>query len=173
VIYVVNVLRIKGQTRDNHVMRMREHPMWDAPICWPADGQQAHGNETIAGFYKKAGLNMQPTWTTFPQGGYALDARIAAMRDRFSKGKLLFPEWERELLDEYQGYHYDQNGKVVAMNDDILSAVMQAVMGIRHARTMSADASGNFHRRQSYANLNSDQAIAARCNYDMFNPTGV
>jgi hypothetical protein len=52
------------------------------------------------------------------------------------------------------------------VNDDIV----WGVMGIGHARTMSVDASGNY-RRQSYANLNTPDAIARRCDCDLFNPT--
>jgi phage terminase large subunit-like protein len=169
-IYIHNVLRMKGAHSAQHIANIRRWEMFDAPVCWPHDGQQAFGDAgPIADVYRRGGLNMQPTWTTFPlpAGGYSLEAGISPMRERFARGGLLFPKWETDLLDEYSSYHYDQNSKPVSVGDDILSAVRQVVMGIRHAKEMSANPNGGYSRR-SYAGLNTAAEISRRNDFNLF-----
>ncbi len=57
-------------------------------------------------------------------------------------------------------------GHPVSIDDDLLSAVRQVVMGIRHAKEMKANGQGGFSRRGSNADLNTPEAIAKRNNYD-------
>jgi len=57
----------------NHVARIKESPMRDAPVAWPHDGGRGAGiitGETVSAIYKKLGLTMRPTHATFPDGGY-------------------------------------------------------------------------------------------------------
>ncbi len=101
-IFITHAIRMKGAVSAQHVARIKEHVMWDAPVCWPHDGNRGQDDGgTLAGIYKKHGLNMQPTHTTFPlpAGGYSLEvAGISAMRERFSRGGLFFPAWESEAF---------------------------------------------------------------------------
>lgn len=136
VVYIVDAVRLPKMLPVNHVDRMKRNPAWQAPVVWPHDGgtHTALGI-TIAQTYKRLGLNMQPKHTTFPEGGYDFYAGIQAMEERFASGRLLVARHLTEFFDEYQGYHME-NGLVKKIDDDLLSATRQLVMGIRHAKTI-------------------------------------
>jgi hypothetical protein len=121
----------------NHVARIKENPMRDAPVAWPHDGGRGAGiitGETVAATYKKLGLAMRPTHATFPDGGYNFEAGITIMEERFAAGRLLIASHLAEVFDEYQGYHR-VNGLVNKIDDDILSAIRVLCMDLRFAKT--------------------------------------
>jgi hypothetical protein len=79
----------------NHGARIKENPMWDAPVAWPHDGGRGAGiltSETATAIYKKLGLAMRPTHATFPDGGYNFEAGIMLMEERLVNKKLLVAE---------------------------------------------------------------------------------
>jgi phage terminase large subunit-like protein len=80
VIYVVECIRLHKMLAVQHIARILEHPMYDAVVLWPHDGTQAElGGGTIADIYRRGGLNMRDSWTTFADGGYNFQGGIAAM----------------------------------------------------------------------------------------------
>jgi hypothetical protein len=91
-------------------------------------------NETVAAVYKKLGLAMRPTHATFPDGGYNFEAGIQIMEERFAAKKLLVAAHLAEVFDEYAGYHR-LNGKVVKIDDDLMSAIRVGCMDLRFAKT--------------------------------------
>jgi hypothetical protein len=170
IIYVVKCIRLRKMLAVQHIARILEHPMWDAPVLWSHDGQRGdQSGGTLADIYKRGGLNMQPSWTTFKDGGYSFQGGIAAMEERFSKGKLLFPKWEPDLWAEYDQYHTDQNGLIVKIDDDLLSAIRGSAMGVRHFRQMDPKSNGGFARHgDNGAALNSAEAIRERNDFNVF-----
>jgi hypothetical protein len=64
VIYIMDAFRMYAMA-DNHVARIKENPMWDAPVAWPHDGGRGAGimtGETVAAIYKNLGSTCgQPT----------------------------------------------------------------------------------------------------------------
>jgi phage terminase large subunit-like protein len=124
----------------NHVARIKENPMWRAPVAWPHDGGVGAGvqtNDTIATIYKKLGLNMRPTHATFADGGYNFEAGLTVMEERFAAKKLLVAGHFFDWFDEYGGYHR-KDGKVVKVDDDLLSATRVGCMDLRFAKTTAA-----------------------------------
>jgi phage terminase large subunit-like protein len=145
-IYIFDAYAMHGMLPEQQVARIKQSPLWDAPWLWPHDGQQvaqAGTGETIARMYRRLGLPMRDTWTTFSDkdgGGYSLEAGIAIMQQRFANGTLLVASHLKEFFKEYVGYHYKE-GRIVKENDDILSACRQIVMGYRFARVLDASQS--------------------------------
>lgn len=136
VIYVMDAIRMFGMAA-NHVARIKESPMRDAPVAWPHDGGTGAGvmtNDTIATVYKKLGLAMRPTHATFDGGGYNFEAGIQIMEERLASKRLRVAAHLFDWFDEYGGYHRD-GGKVVKVDDDLMSATRVGCMDLRFAKT--------------------------------------
>ena len=91
-IYIFDAYTMKGMLPDQHVEKIKQSPVWDAPWLWPHDGSQiaqAGTGETISRMYRRLGLPMRPEWTTFKEGGYSFEAGIAIMQQKFADGTLL------------------------------------------------------------------------------------
>ena len=135
-IYVMHAVRMMGMAID-HVAKIKDHPMWDAPISWPHDGGRGASlisGDTIAMTYKKLGLNMRPHHAEFASGGFNFEAGIDAMANRFRARKLLIAAHLYQVFEEYQGYHRSE-GIVEKIDDDLLSAIRVLCMDIRNAKT--------------------------------------
>ena len=117
------------------------------PVAWPHDGlntEKSTGDE-LRKSYSDEGLNMLPARATNPpdwrqgqtegQGGNSLEASILAMYERMETGRWKVFRTCREWLGEQRMYHRDLHGKVVKINDDLISASRTAHMMLRHART--------------------------------------
>jgi hypothetical protein len=179
-IYLVHAIRMKQALPPNHVDAIKQHPCWDAPVLWPHDGARADlTGQTYVATYKKLGLRMHDTHTTFRGGGYNFEGGIADMEQRFASGRLKVAAHLAEWWDEYRNYHRDGNGVVVKVDDDLLSGTRQICMGIRFAQPLLPDRAGQsgaamrgwdgtFHRRGSNSALNTDAAIAARCDFPLW-----
>lgn len=137
IVYITHALRMHKSLAINHVQAMKANPCFLAPVSWPHDGgTHTAAGITLANSYKKLGLNMLPKHATFPDGGYSFEAGITAMEDRFASGRLLVSAHLAEYFDEYIGYHRE-NGLVHKVDDDLMSATRQLLMGLRHAKAMS------------------------------------
>jgi hypothetical protein len=146
----------------NHVAKIKESPMRDAPVSWPHDGGTGAGvqtNDTIAAIYKKLGLAMRPTHATFPDGGYNFEAGITMMEERLGGKKLLVAGHLFDWFDEYSGYHRD-NGRVVKVDDDLLSATRIGCMDLRFAKT--------FENFPAMRRLHQTSPIALGTDFDVF-----
>lgn len=117
------------------------------PVAWPHDGLQTEkttGDE-LRKAYADEGLNMLPAKATNPpdwrqgqeegQGGNSVEASILAMYERMETGRWKIFKTCREWFAEQRMYHRDLHGKIVKINDDVISASRAANMMLRHART--------------------------------------
>jgi hypothetical protein len=107
-------------------------------VAWPHDGGTGAGvqtNDTIAVIYRKLGLNMLPSHATFLGGGYNTEAGVMVMEERFAGRKLMVAARLFDWFDEYAGYHR-KDGKIVKVDDDLMSATRVGIMDLRHARTI-------------------------------------
>jgi len=165
VIYICDAFKLRGLP-ETHAARIRSHTYWDAVVLWPHDGQQS-GNiqtgENFASVYRKLGLNMRSTWTTFPDGGYSFEAGISEMERRFATGKLKVARHLIEWFVEYQNYHYEK-AVVKKEDDDLMSATRQVVMGIRHAKAMSDE---NFKHQQGRKRRGEPGRVARDVDFDV------
>jgi phage terminase large subunit-like protein len=164
VVYVMDAFRMFGMAA-NHVARIKESPMRDAPVAWPHDGGRGAGiitGETVAAIYKKLGLTMRPTHATFPDGGYNFEAGITVMEERLAGGKLKVAAHLAEWFDEYQGYHR-VNGLVNKVDDDLLSATRVGCMDLRFAKAPE--------RFPQYRRGGEQQQLADGMDFDVFTGT--
>jgi phage terminase large subunit-like protein len=162
-IFVMHAVRMLGLAV-NHVAKIKEHPMWDAPCAYPHDGGRGAGiisGETVAQTYKKLGLNMRPTHATFLSGGFNFEAGITAMENRFANGGLLIASHLQDVFDEYANYHR-VDGLVHKVDDDLLSAIRVLCMDIRNARAVS-----EFGRFKRQAEAGSQARLCAGLDFDL------
>jgi phage terminase large subunit-like protein len=165
-IYIFDARKFFQMLPEQHVAEIKKSKVWDAPWLWPHDGSQvaqAGTGETISRMYRRLGLPMRPEHTTFKEGGYSLEAGIAEMEARFASGTLLVAKHLHDWFVEYQNYHYE-DGKIKKVDDDLLSATRQAVMGIRHAKAL--DSGGGVFDRM-YAKNNRPQ-VADGVDFPLF-----
>jgi phage terminase large subunit-like protein len=166
-VYVMHAVRLHRALPALHVQTIRQHPAWEAPFAYPHDGNRGADLATGASFravYKSLGLNMRPEHARFKDGSIALEAGIAEMEQRFARGGLKIASHLLEVFDEYIGYHR-VSGLIHKVDDDLLSAIRVGLMDLRFAKPLGP--AGSFARP---AALNTDAAIRARSEYDLFNP---
>jgi phage terminase large subunit-like protein len=148
VIRVVDGFKMHGLA-PMQVARLKQNPMWDAPVAWPHDGGRGASlisGETVAQTYRKLGLNLRATHATHPLGGFDFEAGLSLLEERFATKRLLVASHLAEVRDEYQGYHR-VNGLVNKIDDDLLSAIRVGCMDIRYAKSMSEFARQAANRR--------------------------
>jgi len=141
VIHVIDAVKMVGLTKLQHVPAVRRMSS-RAPVAWPHDGhaRDKGSGEELAEQYRDPmpgmpGLNMLPEHATFEDGGYSFEAGLAELVTRFETGRLKIAAHLSELLDEYRDLHRE-NGLVVKVRDDLLSALRIAVMARRFAKVV-------------------------------------
>ena len=141
IIYLTHALKLQGMTKLQHIPKMREIAA-DVWVAWPHDAHEKRegpgGAEEIAKQYKRPmpgmpGLKMLPAHATWPDGGFSTEAAIVELDDRMSTGRFkAFADLE-DFWFEVRQYHRD-NGLIVKLQDDILSALFKALMQKRSAK---------------------------------------
>jgi hypothetical protein len=148
VFYLVRTLRMKEATPMQHVEAVRG---WNLRWAWPADGRQstlAGAGEPLMKQYAAAGLDMMHTHAQFEDGSKSVEAGLMEMLDRLKGGRWkVFKDENDGWLQEFRLYHR-RDGKVVAENDDALSASRYALMMKRFGQT--AVGRSRFHRQIEY-----------------------
>jgi phage terminase large subunit-like protein len=141
IIYVIDAVKMIGMTKLQHVPAVRRMSS-RAPCAWPHDGhaRDKGSGEELAEQYKNPlpgmpGLNMLPEHATFPDGGYSFEAGLAELVTRFESGRLKIAAHLTEIFEEYRDLHRE-NGLVVKVRDDLLSALRIAVMARRFAKVV-------------------------------------
>lgn len=76
-------------------------------------------------------LSQHATW---PDGGVGVEIGLVELYERMTTGRFKVFSHLTDFFDEKMSYHRDENGKIVKLNDDILSAVRYAYMMRRLAR---------------------------------------
>lgn len=105
------------------------------PTAWPADGLQTEKGSAKEqqSYYRKAGWEMLSKHATWPSGDCGVEQGIVEIYSRIKNKKLMFIGQMGELTEEFLQYHRDDNGKIVKIKDDLLSALRYAYMMRRHA----------------------------------------
>lgn len=115
------------------------------PWAWPHDGLQHDkgSGEQLAALYRAQGLNMLPERATFEDGGNGVEAGIAEMLDRMQTGRWKVFSHLEDWFTEFRMYHR-QDGLIVKLNDDRISASRYAMMMKRFAETKQELTAFNF-----------------------------
>lgn len=130
IIYITAGLQLHNQTPLQHSVAMKA-VCAAAPVFWPHDGHRSVKDDnttTTMGLYKATGLRMWSTHATFKTGGYSTEAGILDMHQRFTSGRLKVCAHLQDWWTEFLAYHRDENGEIVKIKDDLMSATRILVM---------------------------------------------
>jgi len=142
ILYVYRTYRIKGGNVPTHASALRSQG--SIPISWPADAWAGDKNSgtAVKDLYKAQGCFMLPSHAKWEDGSVSVAAGIVHLQQRIEAGTFKVfttcPDW----FEEFRGYHTDENNKIVALNDDLLSATRYALMSRKFAKPV--DRSGSF-----------------------------
>lgn len=118
------------------------------PVAWPHDGLQHDkgSGDALATQYRNLGVNMLKDKATHPAekgkpegtGGNSVEAGLMDMMDRMQTGRLKVAAHLHDWFSEFRLYHRE-DGKIVKLEDDILSATRYALMMLRKASVMTTE----------------------------------
>jgi phage terminase large subunit-like protein len=168
IFYVVDAFRERHLLPEQLAARIKQTPWADAPVAWGhGERQGTSTGESYAAMYKRLGLRMLGTHATLPGGGYSLDVSFDIIQQEVSNGRLKINRHLHDLWDELGGLERDDNGKIIAIRDDILSALRYAHMMRNYAR----ETLGPYDRVSSEElnrRLNSKQSSHRGDDFDLF-----
>jgi len=141
-VHVYDAHRARETTPIVHAATITAKGKW-IPMAWPHDGLQHDkgSGSALADQYRKLGVNMLPQKATHPpakgeeegSGGNGVEAGLMEMLDRMQTGRLKVARHLNDWFEEFRLYHREE-GKVVKIDDDLLSATRYALMMLRHAK---------------------------------------
>ncbi len=141
--YVYDAYAVQGKTIPEHVSNLNRHEKW-VPIVWPHDGMQRDpkSGRPLAELYRQEGANMRMVHFTNPpapgqkegEGGNSVEYGIEEMLHRMQTGRFKVLAHLKDFWDEFRMYHR-KDGKIVTVNDDVMSASRYACLSLRHAIT--------------------------------------
>jgi hypothetical protein len=134
-IYVTKTHRLKQATPMIHAATLKPWGQW-LPWAWPHDGLQhdkGSGN-TLMELYKNEGLNMMDDRASFEDGGNGVEAGLMLMLEMMHTGRFKVFSHLEDWFEEFRLYHRE-DGKVVKLYDDLMSATRYAVMMRRFGGT--------------------------------------
>lgn len=123
-IYIIQAIRLEHMLPINHADAMKR-VCAAAPVFWPHDGHRTSGDDKTtdtAGLYKQQNLRMWSTHATFKNGGYSTETGLLEMQQRFASGRLKICDDLENWWQEYINYHRDDDGDLVKLKDDLMSA---------------------------------------------------
>lgn len=145
-IYVTKAHRQREQTPVLFAATLKPWGDW-LPWAWPHDGLQHDkgSGEALRDQYEAQGLNMLKDKATHPPadgeeegtGGNGVEAGLLEMLDRMQTQRLKVFDHLGDWFEEFRMYHR-KDGKIVKLDDDLLSATRYAIMMKRHAETRPA-----------------------------------
>lgn len=80
---------------------------------------------------------MLPEKVTFVDGGNSVEAGLLDMLERMQSGRFKVAKHLNDFFEEFRMYHR-KDGKLVKVDDDILSATRYAIMALRFSTVQSA-----------------------------------
>jgi hypothetical protein len=131
--YVVACYRRREATPVLHAAAIKPWGDW-IPVAWPHDGLQHDKGSglALAEQYRSQGLEMLSEHATHEEGGNGLEAGVLEMLDRMQTGRFRVFAQHDEWFEEFRLYHRE-DGRIVKLRDDLLSATRYALMMRRHA----------------------------------------
>lgn len=140
--YVVDGFRMEGRTAIHHCEAINGRGNW-FPVAWPHDGLSPKdiGQERsipLYMMYLQRGLNMCPVSARYtaddgPGGGQPAEQFVFEATELMQSGRFKVFSHLTEWFEEFRSLHR-KDGKIVALQDDLLKATSYAYMMRRHAR---------------------------------------
>jgi hypothetical protein len=133
--YVCKEYREREATPHTHAASIKPWGSW-VPCAWPHDGLQHDkgSGEELKEQYVTHGLEMLTEKATWPDGGNGVEAGLMDMLERMQTDRWKVFATCGAWFGEFRLYHRD-DGKLVKLNDDLISASRYALMMKRHACT--------------------------------------
>jgi phage terminase large subunit-like protein len=132
-IYVTKSYRVRQATPVVHAAALKAWGDW-LPWAWPHDGNNdTAAGESLAAQYRAQGLRMLPDHARFEDGSTAVEAGLMLLLDRMLTGRLKVFAHLADWFEEFRLYHRKE-GRVVKLQDDLLSATRYGAMSLRFAR---------------------------------------
>jgi phage terminase large subunit-like protein len=141
-VYVYDSYSMRQETVPVHASAINARGKW-IPVIWPQDGRQADkgSGKNLTEQYKKESVNMCHDWFTNPPqqgmkdgtGGNSVEAGIMEMLTRMQTKRLKIFKNQSKMLEELRMYHR-KDGKIVPINDDLISAMRYCIMSLRKTR---------------------------------------
>jgi phage terminase large subunit-like protein len=134
--YVYDCYKQREQLPRYHAEYFKAKGEW-IPVAWPHDGlDKRKTGEATKDEYKRYGANMLDSHATNAEGSNSLEVSVGDVLDRMQTGRLKIFDHLTDLFDEINLYHRD-DGIIVDVNDDIISAMRYGLMSLRFAITPS------------------------------------
>lgn len=141
IVYVTKCHRQKEQTPLLFAATVKPWGDW-LPWAWPHDGLQHDkgSGQALRDQYAAQGLNMLPDKATHPppegeeegKGGNGVEAGVLDLLDRMQTGRFKVFSHLADWFEEFRMYHR-KDGKIVKLDDDLMSATRYANMMKRFA----------------------------------------
>ncbi len=135
VIYVAHAWK-KSKITPDAAWGAVKHWASNVPTAWPHDGLQSEksSGDQQREAYRRAGWEMMPDHATWQAGGNGVEAGLVEFYQRMLDGRFKVFSHLTDWFDEKLNYHRDEDGKIVKVNDDLLSATRYAYMMLRYAK---------------------------------------
>ena len=141
IVYLYDVYRKEQADAIYHAEAFKKRGKW-IPVAWPHDGHKtsditktkADGFE-VKDIYRNHGLNMlgiSARYATDTGGSQPQEPIIELLEERMKTGRFRVTENCHEFFDEYRSFHR-KDGKIINRREDVIKAVLYAMMMLRYA----------------------------------------
>lgn len=134
VVYVSKTYRKSQATPVIHSAALKPWGDW-LPWMWPRDGRRETlegAGMALANQFAEQGLKMHYEHSQYEDGSVSVEAGLMDMLDRMQTGRFKVYRHLNEWFEEFRLYHRE-DGKVVKLRDDLMSATRYGVMALRYA----------------------------------------
>lgn len=155
VIYLYDVYKERKAIPSTHASAVKSRGSW-IPVVWPKDGLNSEKSSAkpLADSYRAEGLNMLYKEFTNPpspgeeegKGGNSVEYGVIEMLERMNQGRFKVARHLKAFFDEIGLYHR-KDGKIVPLNDDVISATRYACMSTRFAQVQQLSTQSVRRRR--------------------------
>lgn len=141
VVYLYDVYRKEQMDSIYHAEAFKKRGPW-IPVSWPHDGHKTSDltktmadGHAVKDKYRDHGLNMLGISARYDKdtgGAQPQEPIIETLEERIKTGRFFVFESCHEFFDEYRSFHR-KDGKLVNRKDDVIKAVLYALMMLRYA----------------------------------------
>ncbi len=138
IVYIYDCYRQAGETALYHAHAIKSRGA-NLPVAWPHDGiQQDKGSgEELRNQYAQYGVNMLSKYAQYEdERRNSLEPALIDMYERMRTGRLKVFRHLEQWFEEFRLYHRE-DGKVVKVKDDLMSATRYGIMMLRYAAPLA------------------------------------
>jgi phage terminase large subunit-like protein len=116
---------------------VRHWPHAGAPVAWGAAENQTSGlsRTSYKDLFKREGFRMLAEHARHPDGSVYIETSVSDIQKRLRNGTLLIHPDCQDLIRELLDLERDDDGKVLAIRDDLFAALRYALMCLKSAKS--------------------------------------